>query len=126
MCVSWVDVSDPQAAYDYADAVVIGTASPTSDAIRMYGVDAAVHEITVAETVKGNHEPGIVRVASTPITCTSGDTYPDDNPLDVDSAVIVFLQAPEGEDAWSLITPIDTVIPVPGDGTLPFETEGGD
>lgn len=122
-CVSWMDVSDPQVAYDEADAVVLGRSSSTGATTPMHGVDAAVHEVEVEQVVKGELAPGSVRVASTPTTCTAGGAYPDGDPLGRDGDVIVFLRAPESGDVWSLITPLDTVLPAPEDGTLPFDED---
>lgn len=71
-CVSWMDVSDPQVAFDEADAVVVAAAKPTDETMQMYGVEAAVHELTVSEHIKGDlGGAGSVQVASTPATCTA-------------------------------------------------------
>ena len=119
-CVDWIDVSDPQRAYDAADAVVVGSVEATGDTQRMYGVDAAVHALSVTEILKGDLAPGTLEVASTPVTCTAGGIYPEGDPLEVTGDVIVFLRAPDEVKAWTLITPYDTVLPLPGDGSLPF------
>jgi hypothetical protein len=64
-----VDVSDPQLAFDEADAVIIGTPQPTGDTTQMYGVDAAVHELAVDEVIKGDvGDEASLRIASTPVT----------------------------------------------------------
>lgn len=121
-CVSWVDVADPQRAFDEADAVVIGTAQPTGDTTEMLGVDATVHELAVDDVIKGDlGKQTSLRVASTPVTCSGGGSYPDGDPLVVAGPVIVFLHTPDGGEAWSLITPFDTVLPLPADGSLPFD-----
>ena len=123
VCVSWIDVSDPQTAYDESEAVVIGTLEATKETVSLYGIQAAVHELTISEVVKGDVEQTpTIRVASTPVTCTGGDTYPEGDPLDVEGEQIVFLNSPEPDGAWQLLTPYNAVLPAKADGTLPFET----
>lgn len=124
-CVSWIDVSDPDVAYEEADAVVVGTTGPATGSIEMFGIDAAVHQLAVTEVVKGDLDEVSVPVASTPVTCTGNTTYPEGDPLDVEGPVIVFLAAPDDGATWSLVTPQHTnVLPLPADGRLPFETGG--
>jgi len=120
-CVSWVDVSDPQDAFDSAEVVVVGTAEPSEKTASVYGVDAAVHTVNVTNVISGDLEPGSIEVVSTPVTCMGDEVYPDGDPLDVDGDVIVFLDQGDIEGAWSLITPFDTVLALPDDGSLPFE-----
>lgn len=82
-----------------------------------------MHEVEVEEVLMGDLAPGTVRVASTHTTCTAAGTYPDGDALERDGDVIVFLREPDGGDVWSLITPLDTVLPAPQDGTLPFDED---
>lgn len=119
-CVSWIDVSDPQMAYDEAEAVIIGTSSATGKTANLYGVNAAVHEIEISEVVKGDDLAGepTVLVVSTPVTCTGGEIYPDGDPLDVEGELIMFLNRPESGGAWQLITPFDTVLPAEDNALL--------
>lgn len=123
MCVTWVSFDPPQAAFDEATAVVIGEPAATGTTVEMFGVAATVHEVAVGEVLKGEiPDAGTIRVASTPMTCTGGSVYPDGDPLDVEGEVIVFLHGPE-DGVWHTLTPFDGVLPLPGDGTLPFEAE---
>lgn len=122
-CVSWAEMSDPQDAYDAADIVVIGTVEPASVTAPMLGVDAAVHDVAVAEVLKGDPPPREIQVVSTPVTCMGDEVYPDGDPLDVDGDVIIFIAVGEADEAWNLISPSGAVLPVPADGTMPFETE---
>lgn len=124
-CVSWADVSDPQDAFDSAEVVVVGTAEPSAKTASLYGVDAAVHTVNVTDVISGGLEPGSIEVVSTPVTCTGDEVYPDGDPLDVDGEVIVFLGQGDIEGTWSLTGPRDTVLPLPADGSLPFDTHGG-
>ena len=122
-CVSWADLSDPQDAYDAAEVVVIGTVEPASTTAPMFGVDAAVHDVAVVEVLKGDPPPREIQVVSTPVTCMGDEVYPDGDPLDVDGDVIIFIATGDADGAWNLISPSDAVLPVPADGTTPFETE---
>jgi hypothetical protein len=54
------------------------------------------------------------------VTCSGDEIYPEGDPLATEGPVIVFLRASDGGEPWSLITPFDTVLPVPDDGSLPF------
>jgi hypothetical protein len=121
-CVSWVDFETPQEAYDDARLVVAGTAEPTGATRNVLGVAMPVYAFDVAETLKGE-APDDLTVTPTPLTCM-GDAseFPDGvDPLATDEQLILFLHLDEG--AWRLITPTDGVLPMPGDGMLPFEVE---
>ena len=119
MCVSWSDLSDPQAAFDEADAVIIGRSSPAAEVTRMYGLDAAVHEVEVLQVFKGDVAE-VELIASTPETCT-GSTYPSGDPLDAEGDLLLFLTEPSDDTPWSTLTPFDGVRSAPGDGSLPFD-----
>lgn len=122
-CVLWEDDSDPQHAYEASDAVAVGTVLRADGTVSMYGLDAAVHEVAVTEVVKGAIDGDVIKVAATPVTC-AGATYPDGDPLDVTGPVIVFLSAPNDDTpVWRLIAPSDAVLPLPADGTMPFDPQ---
>lgn len=53
-CVSWADLSDPQVAFDEADAVIIGRSSASTEVTNMFGLDAAVHNVDVLRVLKGD------------------------------------------------------------------------
>jgi len=120
-CVSWVDFETPQDAYDDARLVVRGEVGAITGTRAVLGVQATVHAVTVVEVLKGDDPGSTIEVASTPITCTGGELYPDGDPLDVTGDVILFLGDPPDTHGWRLITPFDGVLPAPADGTLPFE-----
>lgn len=120
MCVSWSDLSDPQAAFDEADAVIIGRSSPASGVTRMFGVDAGVHEVEVLQVFKGE-VAAVALIASTPETCTTGAPYPSGDPLDAQGDLLLFLTEPSDDTPWSTLTPFDGVRSAPGDGSLPFD-----
>lgn len=120
MCVSWSDLSDPQAAFDEADAVIIGRSSPSSALTSMFGVDAAVHEVEVLQVFKGEVAE-LELIASTPQTCTTGAPYPSGDPLDDPEDLLMFLTEPSDGTPWSTLTPFDGVRSIPSDGSLPFD-----
>lgn len=119
-CVSWADLSDPRAAFEEADAVIIGRARASTNVTSMYGLDAAVHDVEVLQVFKGDLGASVA-VAATPETCTTGTPYPSGDPLDADDDLLLFLTQPAGRTPWSTVTPLDGVQPAPKDGPLPFE-----
>lgn len=119
-CVSWADLSDPQAAFDEADAVIIGRSSPRTEATSMYGLEAAVHKVDVLQVFKGDLAE-VELIASTPETCTTGAPYPSGDPLDTEEDLLLFLTEPSGDTPWSTLTPFDGVQTAPDDGLLPFD-----
>lgn len=121
-CVSWVDFETPQDAYDDALLVVRGVETEIVGVRDLYGVAAPIHRIQVTEVLGGEDPGATVDVASTPMTCMGDEVgeYPDGDPLEVEGEIILFLSRAEG-GGWRLITPFDGVLPVPGDGVLPFE-----
>lgn len=119
-CVSWADLSDPQVAFDEADAVIIGRSSASTEVTNMFGLDAAVHNVDVLQVLKGDLAD-TEAVASTPETCTDGAPYPNGDPLDAEEDLILFLTKQDGDTPWSTMTPFDGAQPAPKDGSLPFE-----
>lgn len=87
----------------------------------MYGSNAAVHDVEILQTLKGDLSESVL-VASTPETCTSGAPYPHGDPLDAEGTLILFLTTPASDGAWPTITPFDGVLPLSDDGSLPFDT----
>jgi hypothetical protein len=119
-CVSWVDIESPQAAFDDAILVVVGTAEPTGSTRDVFGVPMPVYAIDVGESLKGE-APDDLTVTPTPLTCM-GDAseLPDGvDPLATDDEIVLFLYFER--DGWRPITPFDGVLTVPADGVLPFE-----
>jgi hypothetical protein len=120
-CVSWVDYETAQDAFDDTALVVVGTAEPTGGTRNVFGTNVPVYAIDVAETLKGS-APDNLEVTPTPLTCM-GDGVSEFvdgvDPLATSDELILFLYDDEG--SWRTITPYDGVLPLPGDGTLPFE-----
>lgn len=119
-CVSWVAHETPQEVFDEADFVVTGRVAPAHTTRSVFGYGAAVHEVTVAQVLKGDvdaKEP--LEVASTPATCSGDDVYPEGDPLDVEGNVVLFLIDPEATGEWRLLTPFDGVLGAGPDGAPP-------
>lgn len=121
-CVSWVGFDTPADALDAA-AVAVRTEGPTPvvGTTDLFGVDARVHVVTVSEVLKGT-DVGTgdeIEVASTPVTCTGGEVYPDGDPLDATEALIVLVHRAETGDVWRTITPGQGVVPATVDWQLP-------
>lgn len=122
-CVDWVQYATPQDAFDDAAAVVVASSEPTATTVEVYGSQLPVYDLSISEVLKGDVDLGPLQVASTQFTCNGeGDEYPNGHdPLDVGGSLIIFLyRADDGR--WRTITPTDGVLPLPADGSLPFET----
>lgn len=120
VCVSphWYDSVDELA--DDADLVVTGQVIGTDGTERLYALDATVHVVEVDRVLKGDIEAGELRVVSTPETCSGGrGLYPDGDPLDTDDEVQMFLH--RDKTFWRTQTSLQGVVPIPADGTLPWD-----
>lgn len=121
-CVSWVGFDTPADALDDAAAAVrTEDPAPAVGTVQLFGADARVHAVTVAEVLKGTdvRVGDEIEVASTPITCTGGEVYPEGDPLDAPGTLIVFLHRDEDTGAWRTITPEHGVVPATVDGQVP-------
>ncbi|WP_156954045.1 hypothetical protein [Brachybacterium phenoliresistens] len=119
-CADWADLSDPQLAFDTADAVVIGTPAASHATVPMLGVDAAVHEVSVRDVLKGDVAPdSTIEVASTPASCGDGEPYPDGDPLGEETELLLYLTTPSALGVRGLVNPYQGAGPVPDAGDLP-------
>ncbi|MBC7290627.1 MAG: hypothetical protein H5T83_04715 [Actinotalea sp.] len=120
-CVSWVGFDTPAEAVDDATVVVrTDRPAPVVRTVDLFGVDARVHAVTVAEVLKG-HDIRVgdeVEVASTPVTCTGDEIYPEGDPLDATGPLIVLLHQ-DASNVWRTITPGQGVVPATVDGQVP-------
>lgn len=119
-CVSWASHETPQDAFDGAELVVLGRVAPAHTTRSVFGYRAAVHEVSVAQVLKGDadaKEP--LEVASTPITCMGDEVYPEGDPLDVAGDVVLFLTDTEAAGEWRLLTPFEGVLAAGPDGAPP-------
>lgn len=121
-CVSWVTFETPAEALADADLAVVtegrGRPGGTTD---LFGVDARVHVVRVAEVLTG---AGVqvgqdLEVLSTPVTCTGGEVYPEGDPLDAPGPLVLLLHRDDAAAAWRTITPGQGVVPATDDGALP-------
>jgi hypothetical protein len=121
-CVSWVTFDTPaDALADAALAVRTEGPTPVAGTAEVFGIDARVHTVTVAEVVTG---AGVragdeLEVISTPVTCTGGEVYPDGDPLDASGDLVLLLHRDDATGAWRTITPGQGVVPATVDGQVP-------
>lgn len=121
-CVSWVWFDTPADALDDADvAVRTDGPLPATGTAELFGVDARVHAVTVTEVLKGTavRVGDELEVASTPVTCTGGEDYPDGDPLDASGDLVLLLHRDDDADVWRTITPGQGVLPATVDGQVP-------
>ena len=120
ICVDWIRFETSQAQYDHAALVVIGAPVRVDGETPIYGYKANVHLVEVEAVLKGDPGPMPLRIASTPITCSAGDTYPDGDPLGVNQRMIIY--ANKHGDVWSTQTPAQGAEPFEVGRPLPFST----
>lgn len=122
-CAGWHHFETPADLAKDARLVVIGESEDTGETVQLMGVQAAVHEITVAEVLKGELDEQTIRVASTPDACSGveGTYYPQGDPLAVDGPAEFFIVFFDG--VWRSPTPFQGAIPIPDDGNLPWDPD---
>ncbi|OUM42701.1 hypothetical protein [Arthrobacter sedimenti] len=108
-CVDWVRFETPQEKFDQAELVIVGSGTERDGTESIYDAEAHSYRMDVAEVLKGELPSGTVRVSSMPVTCTAGSQYPEGDPLDGASDVLIFANRHEGE--WFTLTPFDGVLP---------------
>jgi hypothetical protein len=118
-CVDWVRFESPQDQYDQAGIVLIGRSVGEDGETSLYGYRATTHRIEVERVLKGDPGAGILRVSSTPQTCTGGESYPDGDPLATDQRVIIF--ATQQGTEWFTLTPAQGILPFQQGKELPFQ-----
>lgn len=110
-CVSWAVYETPNEAFEAAALVVSGTVAPARATRDVFGYQAAVHKVRVAQVLKGDAVEGsTVEVAATPETCGGGEVYPNGDPLDVDGTLTLFLIESESSGQWRLLSPFSGVL----------------
>lgn len=122
-CVSWVEFESPADAMANAEVVVLA-AGPTASAgtTDLFGVDANVHSVQIAEVLKGTavRAGENLEVISTPVTCTGGDAYPDGDPLGASGTLVLFLSQDADAHVWRTVTPSQGVVAATADGDAPL------
>jgi hypothetical protein len=119
-CVDWIRFETPQEQLKAAELVVIGTPSGTDSETSIYGYTAQIHLVEVEEVLKGQPEPGPLRIASMPLTCTNGVSYPDGDPLDGRRRMLIYTTKQNGY--WFTMTPAQGAVPFDSGTPLPFAT----
>jgi len=120
VCADWVIFETPQDQLRHATLVVIGTPTGADSETRIYGYTARIHEVEVERVLKGDPEPGPLHIASMPVTCTRGVSYPEGDPLDGHRRMLIY--ATEQNGFWFTMTPAQGAVPFDSGTPLPFET----
>ncbi|MDN4611884.1 hypothetical protein [Arthrobacter burdickii] len=107
-CVDWVRIETPQETFDQAELVIVGAGTERDGTESIYDAEAHSYRMDVSEVLKGDLPSGTIRVSSMPVTCTEGSQYPDGDPLDTASDVLIF--ANRYDDEWFTLTPFDGVL----------------
>jgi len=113
-CVSWVEFETPSDAAEDAEAVVRGTIGDPAGTAPVFGVDAPVWTVDVAEWIEGEG-PDRIEVISTPVTC-EGTPSPDPF-ASAEGEMILFLHLDESR--WRGITPLQALVAPGPDGQVP-------
>ena len=103
VCVDWVHFETAQDQFRQAALVVIGTPAGTDAETRIYGYTAQVHVVEVGNVLKGDPGPRPLRMASMPLTCTGGVSYPEGDPLDGQRRMLIYATNQNG--SWFTMTP---------------------
>ncbi|MDQ0850965.1 hypothetical protein QFZ65_002903 [Arthrobacter sp. B3I9] len=117
-CVDWIRFETPQELFDDAALVVVGTPKGRDGKTSIYGYSSQVHLVEVETVVKGQPGPGLLRVVSTPETCTGGVSYPRGDPLDGEQRMLIY--ASRQQDGWFTLTPAQGAVPFERGAALPF------
>lgn len=119
-CVDWIRFETAQEQFRQATLVVIGTPQGTDSETRIYGYTAHIHVVEVEDVLKGDPGPGPLRIASMPVTCTGGVSYPEGDPLDGRRRMLIYATE---QDGYSFtMTPAQGAVPFDVGVPLPFET----
>src|SRR3954451_4955089 len=77
VCADWVLYERPQDQFKDAGLVLVGKPAGRDGETSIYGYTAQIHVVEIETVLKGDPEPGPLRVVSMPPTCTQGLSYPD-------------------------------------------------
>lgn len=112
-CPSWAGFPTVQEKYDAAELVIVASSTTRDGTAPIFGVDAHSYEVDVDQVIKGQLDGGSIRVSSTPDSCGGEAEYPEGDPLELATPVLIFATEQDGE--WFTLTPFD--------GTHPFTQE---
>lgn len=117
-CVDWIHFETPQAQFDQAALVLIGKPVRVDGETLIYGYRANVYVLEVETVLKGDPGPAPLRIASTPVTCSAGVSYPDGDPLGRSQRMLIY--AGKQENGWLTQTPAQGAVPFDVGEPLPF------
>ena len=117
-CVDWVHFETPQAQFQEAGLVLIGKPAGRDGETSIYGYTAQIHLVDVEAVLKGEPGPGPLRIASMPLTCTGGVSYPEGDPLDANRRLLVYASRQNG--GWFTMTPAQGAVAFEPGAQLPF------
>lgn len=117
-CVDWIHFETPQDQFKEASLVVVGTPVGRDGETSIYGYQVQIHLVDIESVYKGNPEPGPLRVASMPLTCTGGISYPEGDPLDGHRRMLIYATRQNGY--WFTMTPAQGAVSFEQDEKLPF------
>jgi hypothetical protein len=118
-CVDWVHFETPEQQFQEAGLVLIGNPVAKDGETSIYGYTAQVHRVDVEAVLKGEPGPGPLRVASMPLTCTGGVSYPEGDPLDANRRMLMYASRQNGD--WFTMTPAQGAVPFEPGTQLPFK-----
>jgi hypothetical protein len=117
-CVDWVHFETPQEQVREAGLVLIGKPVGRDGETSIYGYAAQIHLVEVEAVLKGDPGPGRLRIASMPLTCTGGVSYPEGDPLDANRRMLIYANRQNG--VWFTMTPAQGAVPFDPGTQLPF------
>jgi hypothetical protein len=120
VCADWVLFEKPQDQFDEAGLVLVGKPAGSDGETSLYGYTAQLHVVEIEAVLKGEPEPGQLRIASMPATCTQGVSYPDGDPLDRRQRTLIYATKQNGY--WFTMTPAQGAVPFETGTPLPFTT----
>lgn len=120
VCADWIHFETPQDQFKNATLVFVGTPGDTDGETSIYGYQAKIHLVDVESVYKGDPEPGPLRIASMPLTCTGGISYPEGDPLDGHRRMLIYATRQNGY--WFTMTPAQGAVPFEQGEKLPFST----
>ena len=117
-CVDWVHFETPQERVREAGLVLIGKPVGRDGETSIYGYPAQIHLVEVEAVLKGDPGPGRLRIASMPLTCTGGVSYPEGDPFDANRRMLTYASRQNGD--WFTMTPAQGAVAFEPGAQLPF------
>ncbi|MCU1530883.1 MAG: hypothetical protein JWO49_454 [Arthrobacter sp.] len=102
-CIDWVRFGTPQEQFEQAGLVLVGKPVGEDGETNIYGYLARIHLVEAESVLKGETGPEPLRIASMPVTCSGGTSYPDGDPLDGNQRMLIYANQQDGY--WFTMTP---------------------